>query len=378
MNLRRLKALSKKEFKHILRDIRMLSILLIFPVFLLIVFGYAVRFDVENINLAVKDNDKSQLSSDFIKSFIHSKYFSFTKLIEKDADVKIVLDEKQAQCVLIIPAGFARDFYSNKNVNVQFLLDGVDGNTATVIYGYAQTATASFNNALTEKNLLRAGIKQLKPLDVRPTLWFNPDLKTTRFLIPGLIGMILIISGVVSVSLSLVREKEKGTIEQINVSPISSLELLVGKSLPYFLLALFDAALILVAGYYIFDVAVKGSMILLIFSTVIFIACAIALGIFISVLSNSQQVAFTVATFTSLLPSVILSGFIFPIESMPLPIQIISNITPVKFYIVTLRAIMLRGAGLSAFWQQWVYMLLFTSTLLTLAAIRFTKQMKNN
>jgi ABC-2 type transport system permease protein len=356
----------------------MLAILLLFPVFLLVIFGYAVNFDVENIRLAVKDNDNSELSEEFVRSFIHSGYFIPVKHVSKDQDIKKILDEKLAQCVMVLPENFSKDFYANRNTTVQFLIDGVDGNTATVIQSYAQTATANFNTILNQRNLLRAGVKPMQLLDIRPMIWYNPELKTTRYLIPGLIGMILIISAVISVSLSFVREKERGTIEQVNVSPITVLELLIGKAFPYLLLALFDAAIILTAGYFIFGVVVKGSLLLLFCSTIVFLSAAISLGVLISVISDSQQVAFMIATMMSLLPSVILSGFIFPIESMPPIIQIISNITPVKFYIITLRAIILRGVGLSAFWEQWVYLILFTVTFLTLAAVGFLKQLKNN
>lgn len=378
MSFRRILALCKKEFKHLLRDVRMLSILLFFPVFLLVIFGYAVNYDVENIKLAIKDNDNSELSTEFIRSFIHSGYFIPVKHLAKDFQIKVVLDEKDAQCVMVVPENFSKDFYANRNTAVQILIDGVDGNTATVIQSYAQTATANFNATLNQNNLLHAGVKPMQLLDIRPMIWYNPELKTTRFLIPGLIGMILIITAVISVSLSFVREKERGTIEQINVSPINVFELLIGKAFPYLLLSLFDAGIILVAGYFVFGVVVKGSLLLLLLSTLVFLAAAISLGVFISVLSDSQQVAFMIATMVSLLPSMILSGFIFPIESMPTIIQVITNITPVKFYIVTLRAIILRGVGLSSFWTQWIYLTLFTVLFLLLSAVRFLKQAKNN
>ncbi|MCB0742282.1 MAG: ABC transporter permease, partial [Ignavibacteriae bacterium] len=202
----------------------------------------------------------------------------------------------------------------------------------------------------------------------------NKDLKTTRFLLPGLIAMILVITAVISVSLTLVREKERGTIEQINVSPIKTIELLLGKTFPYILLALLNAIFILIVGYFLFDVEVKGSYLLLTITTLIFLFTSTSIGIFISTISDSQQIAFTLATFASLLPSVILSGFIFPIESMPTLIQLLTNITPAKFFIKILRAIILRGVGLNAIWDQIIYLFVFAFLMLFLANIIFTKK----
>jgi len=222
--------------------------------------------------------------------------------------------------------------------------------------------------------MAKLGVNYKSPIELEPIFWFNPELETTKFLIPGLIAMILIITAVISVSLSLVKEKEQGTIEQINVSSINSTELLVGKSLPYIVLSILDAILILVVGYILFDVVVKGSFILLFFTMFIYIIASTAMGILISVISNTQQIAFTLATFATLLPSVILSGFIFPIESMPTIIQWITNITPAKFFIIPLRAIIIRGVGLEAFWEQLIYLSLFTVFFLVLAIFASKKQ----
>jgi ABC-2 type transport system permease protein len=221
---------------------------------------------------------------------------------------------------------------------------------------------------------MKSGQKNYVPIDLETRFWYNPDLQTTRFLIPGLIAMILLITAAISVSLSLVREKERGTIEQINVSPINSFELIAGKILPYLLLSLFNAAMILIVGYFLFGVEIKGSIILLFLSTLLFLSASTGIGILVSVIADSQQVAFSVATFATLLPSVILSGFIFPIESMPLAVQILTNITPAKFFIEILRAIVIRGVGIASFWDQALYLLLFTSVIIFLADIINTRK----
>ena len=374
MNLKRTKAIAKKEFKHLFRDIRMLLILLLFPVFLLGVFGYAVNFDVHHIKIVVYDEENSEISREFVSSLTKSTYFDLVGYISNDSQIKEILEEKKAQCIVVIPKDFSRKFYSKQEAKIQFLIDGVDGNTANIIRFYSTAATQSLNAKLSADVLSRAGLKSFVPIDFRPVFWFNPDLKSTRFFIPGLIAMILIITAAVSVSLSLVREKERGTIEQINVSSIKSSELLIGKTLPYVLLALVNAAMILLAGYLLFDVVVKGSYLLLFISTLIFLIASTSIGILVSVVSESQQVAFSIATMITMLPSFILSGFVFPIESMPVIIQVITNITPAKFFINVLRAIVLRGAGVFAIWNQLLYLILYASILLSAAIIIYNKK----
>jgi len=378
MNLKRTKAIAKKEFKHLFRDIRMLLILLLFPVFLLGVFGYAVNFDVHHIKIVVYDEENSKVSREFISSLAKSTYFDLVGYISNDSQIKEILNEKKAQCVVVIPKDFSRKFYSKQEAKIQYLIDGVDGNSANIIQFYSMAATQALNAKLTTEVLSKAGVKSFVPIDFRPIFWFNPDLKSTRFFIPGLIAMILIITAAVSVSLSLVKEKERETIEQINVSSIKSSELLIGKTLPYVLLALVNAAMILIAGYILFDVVVKGSYLLLFLSTLIFLIASTSIGILVSVVSDSQQVAFSIATMVTMLPSFILSGFVFPIESMPVIIQVITNITPAKFFINVLRAIVLRGVGVFAIWDQLLYLILYASVLLSAAIIIYNKKETKN
>lgn len=362
-------AVAKKEIRQLKRDTRLLFVIFFFPVFLLVIFGYAVNFDVKHIQIAVYDQDKSSLSRDFIQSFTKSEYFDLQYYLESELHINTFLDEKIVQCVVVIPNDFSKNLNSRKDADIQFLIDGVDGNTATIIQNYVTGASIRFGQKINAEMLARTGRKNFQPVSLESRFWFNPDLETTKFLIPGLIAMLLIVIAVVTVSLSLVREKEKGTMEQLNVSSLSTIELLLGKNFPYIILSLINAAFILIAGYFLFGVEVKGSILLLFITTLIFLLASTSLGIFVSVISDSQQVAFTIATFLSLLPSVILSGFIFPIDSMPAAVQIITNITPAKFFIVILRAIMLRGVGLEAFWQQVIYLLIFALVMMILSTI---------
>lgn len=359
--IRRILSVIKKEFLQLKRDTRFLFVLFFFPVLLLVIFGYAINFDVKHIKVAIYDQEKSDLSRDFIRSITNSEYFDFTYNVNSEQEINRLLDEKVVQFVIVIPSDFSSKFDANEEVKIQYIIDGVNSNTGTIIKNYITAATASFNGKLQGEVFSKRAIKKYEPINLESQFWFNPDLQTTKFLVPGLIAMILIVTAVISVSLSLVKEKEKGTTEQINVSSLSSFELLTGKVFPFILIALANAAIILIASYFLFDVTLKGSFILLFITTLIFLAAATSLGIFISVISESQQVAFSIATFATLLPAIILSGFIFPIDGMPFLVQIITNITPAKFYNVILRAIILRGVGLPAFWQQIIYLLLFTS-----------------
>lgn len=372
----RIFAIAKKEMRQLKRDTRMLFIVFFFPVVLLAIFGYAINFDVHHIKIAVYDQDRSEYTRDYISGLISSEYFDLVTYIDNDDQIKKMLDEKIVQAVVVFPKDMSRRLLSKQEVKIQFLVDGVDGTSANVIQNYVNAATYSYSIQLTKEYLAVTGKNLYVPIDLQPRFWFNPDLQSTRFLIPGLMGMILIITAVISISLSIVREKERGTIEQINVSPLSSIEFILGKTIPYILISLINATIVLLAGYILFDIVIKGNMLLLLLGTFAFLFAALSLGVFISTIADSQQVAFQAANVTSLLPSLILSGFIFPIESMPIAIQILTNITPAKFYIVILRAILLRGAGISAFWDQLIYLGIFGLVFIALATL-VDKKSKN-
>lgn len=366
---KRIKAISKKEVRQLMRDTRMLYVLFVFPFVLLVLFGYAINFDVRHIKLGVYDQDNTAETRDFINRLTSSNYFDLVNNLNSESQIRKVLDKGKVQVVVVFPRDFSKNIYSGREVNLQILVEGVDANTASVITNYMRAASATFSEKLTNEQLKMTGRRATIPIDLRPRFLYNPDLNSTRYLIPGLISMILIMTAVISIAMSIVREKERGTMEQINVSPLSSMELLIGKTIPYTLIALVIASLILFAGYLMFDVTIKGNVLLLFISTFIFLFASLNLGILVSTISDSQQVAFQISSLISLLPSFLLSGFVFPIESMPPVIQVITNITPVKFYIVVLRDILLKGTGLETFWQQLIYLMLFSVIFLGLAAI---------
>jgi ABC-2 type transport system permease protein len=365
----RILAIAKKEMRQLKRDTRMLYVLFVFPFVLLIVFGYAINFDVHHIKMAVYDLDKSVNTREFIRRLTSSNYFDLVESINSENQIREVLDDGKTQLVLVFPQNFSQNLFSEKEAKIQILIEGIDANTASVISNYMNAATATYNYKISKETLAIRGKQQYVPINLEPRFWFNPDLNSTLYLIPGLISMILIMTAVISIALSIVREKERGTIEQINVSPLSSFELLLGKTIPYSLVALLIASIILFAGHILFGVSIKGSYLLLFISTLIFLFACLNLGILISSISDSQQVAFQISALVSLLPSFLLSGFVFPIESMPPVIQVLTNITPVKFYIIILRDILLKGVGIEAFWPQLIYLLIFTGFFLGLSTL---------
>jgi len=373
--LYRVYAIIKKEFRQIRRDARTLYLIFFFPVFLLMLFGFALTLDVKNIKIAIRNSDNSPESREFVEMLQSSSYFKVVGYIYNERDINKYLDEKLAQCVVVFPESFSEDIGSGKTAKIQFLIDGVDGNTATVIMNYMRSAALFYTQKISQQYLARNGLKAFMPIDPQPVFWYNPDLNTTKFLIPGLFSMILILTAVILTCLSIVREKELGSMEQLKVSPLGSLELIIGKTIPYTIVALFVAVFTLFISNLAFGIVVKGSYILLFISTLIFLIAALSIGIFVSTIADSQQVAFQIATVATMLPTFILSGFIFPIESMPVPIQILTNITPAKFYIIILRSIMLKGVGIEAFWPQIISLVIFASVYLGIATIR-TKRAK--
>lgn len=367
--LTRIYAVALKELRQLLRDTRMLFVLFVFPILLLILFGYAISFDVHHAKLAVFDKDKSEASKNFVKILTSSEYFDLVTIIRNESEIKEDLDRQVVQAVMVVPENFSKDFYSNREVKLQMLIDGVNGNTAAILQNYINTEVISYSQKLAKEVTDVSAKKSYIPITVEALFWYNPTLNSTFMLIPGLIAMILVLTAVISISLSIVREKEKGTVEQILVSPVSSSELLIGKVIPYIFISLFIGALILIMSYFLFGLVVKGSLFDLFLTSTLFVFASLALGIFVSSIAKSQQVAFQMATLISMLPATLLSGFIFPIESMPPVVQVITNITPAKFYLTILKDIILKGTSFNIFWPEVIYLNLFAFFFLSLAIL---------
>ena len=374
MTLRSLKPIVVKEFRQIRRDPTSLGMLLGLPAALIVLVGYALNFDVKHIPLIIYDRDKTEDSRAYIDKFQHTEFFDLKYDVGGYREIEDLFLNGRAKVAVVLPIGFGRDLLAGRDVHVQIIVDGSDANTASQAVEYAAGITVGYSGNLVAEELRRMGREQYVPVDFRPRIWYNPDLVSAQFLVPGLIGFILVLTAVVSTSLTVVREKERGTMEQIMVSPLKPIQVILGKTIPYMIISLVGATAILILGYILFDIQVKGSLLLLYAGIFTIILGALGQGLLISTITDSQQVAFMISVFSSLLPSFLLSGFVFPISNMPIALQVLSNIAVNKFFLVVVRAVMLKGAGLSAVWQQFVYMFIFSFITLGISVKRMQKR----
>jgi drug efflux transport system permease protein len=372
VSLRKIKAVARKELRQASRDPLTLTMLLGVPTMMLLLYGYAINFDVKHVALAVQDLDKSARSRDLVASFVNSTYFDQVADLAAGADLQRLTERRRAQAVLVVPAGYARDLAGGGTASVQLLLDGADANTATTVLGYASSLVAATNAALLEE--AAPGRVRLGGISNEPRVWYNPELKSTQFLVPGLIGFILMLTGVLSTALAVVREKERGTMEQLRVTSLHPAELVVGKTLPYLGISLAATAIILVAARVLFDVVVRGPYLDLFVATLIYLIGALGLGLLVSSMSESQAMAFQIGMVVSLLPAIFLSGFIFPIRSMPVAVQVITYAVPARYFNVVLRGVILKGAGLSSYLRDMGFLTLYAVVVLGIAYARLTRK----
>jgi len=370
----RIRPIVIKEFRQISRDRRTLGVLLVIPAFMLVMFGYALNFDVRRVPLAVCDQDRSRASREFAESFLHSEYFDLKHRLSDAREIDGLMGGERVRVALVIPPDFSERLLGGREATVQVLVDGANASAAATAVGYVGAMAQDHSSKIAIRASARTGRPGVPlPIDYRPRVWYNPELKSAKFLVPGLIGFILMITAVISTALSVVREKEQGTIEQIVVSPIRPVELILGKTIPYILISLAATAIILLVSYLLFDVAVRGSYLLLFGVTLLFLAGALGLGLLISTVADSQQVAFQMALLVTMLPTFLLSGFVFPIRNMPLPVQAITHIVPARYFLVALRGIVLKGVGLSALYDQALFLLAFAALTLGVSSARLRK-----
>lgn len=353
-------ALVKKEFHQLFRDRRMLFVLFFFPIFLLIVFGYAINLDVQQIKLVVLDYDRSRFTRQFIQSITATEYFDFVKFLDSEKSIQKCIEDGTAQVVMVIPPDFSKKIIRGEEAKLQFLIDGVNGNTASIIFNYLQVLSSNpsiFNNIVSKSFSIK--YNELIPFEIEPRFWFNPNLKSSLFLLPGLIGIIIILSSSISVALSIVKEKETNSIEQIYVSPISTLQFIIGKIIPFALTSFINSFLVLFLGSILFEVPIRGNFFEITFAIILYIYAALSMGIFVSSIAETQIFAFLFVVVLSVLPSMLLSGFIFPIESMPVLIQLLTNITPAKYFLEVIRGILLRGISFNYYWVNLLFLLIY-------------------
>jgi ABC-2 type transport system permease protein len=333
-----------------------------------------LNFDVKHIPLAIVDQSRTSQSREFLKTFRQTEYFDYKYDVAGYREIERLFDVGRAKVAVVIPTSFADDLLAGRNTRVQILVDGSDANSAGQAIGYAVRMANDYSRRLLTDAFFRKGSEQYVPIDFRPRVWYNPDLVSSRFLIPGLIGFILVLTAVISTSLTVVREKERGTMEQIMVSPLRPVELILGKTVPYMAISLVAATVILILGYALFGIEIRGSIALLYAAIFVLIVGALGQGLLISTITDSQQVAFMISVFSSLLPSFLLSGFMFPISSMPVFLQVLSNVAIAKFFLVTCRGIILKGVGFAELWEQFLYMLVFALVMLGVSSRRMQKR----
>jgi drug efflux transport system permease protein len=365
--MKRAWAVSLKELRQIVRDRRTLVILLFIPAFFLFLYGYALNFDIRHVKLAVQDRDGSVESRELLARFTSSTYFDIAAVVRSDAELDAVMDRGVARAALVIPEGFARRLQRGETAEVQVILDGDNANTATTVLGYATAVLREASAAL-------GGPVQPAIVGVESRVWYNPELRSTLFLVPGLISYISMITAVVSTALSIVREKESGTMEQIRMAPISTVAYVVGKTVPYLLLSQLTGIAVILASMVLFDLPMRGSWIDLSLVLALFLVGALGTGVLISTVADTQQVAYQSAMLVAFLPSFILSGFIFPISSMPTALQYITLVVPARHFLTALRAVVLKGLDLPMLWQPLLAMAVYAVVVLGLSAVRLARR----
>jgi ABC-2 type transport system permease protein len=375
MKLQRIRAVANKEFLHVVRDPRSLIMGLALPMLLLFMFGYALTLDVDNVPLAVWDQDSSPASRELVSRFSGSRYFSLVSQTERYADLERAIDTRRAMIALVIPTGFANRLAAGETVPVQAIIDGSDSNTATIALGYAGSIVGGFSRTLAVQQLLRQGTDPPRPpIDLVPRVWYNPDLESRIAIIPGLIAVIMMVIAALLTSLTVAREWETGTMEQLIATPLTGVELIVGKLVPYFCIGLFDMALAMLVGRFVFHVPMRGDRPLLLALAILFLLVALSLGMLISIVGKNQFVASQFALMATLLPAFLLSGFVFRIANMPPLLQAFTHVIPARYFVTILRGIYLKGVGLRVLAGEVAFLGLFGLLVFLVAVKKFQKR----
>jgi ABC-2 type transport system permease protein len=368
----------KKEFLQFKRDPKMFGIILIAPIIQLIFLGYAANFDVDIIHTSIYNMDKSEESRTLLSAFESSGYFSFDNYVDNYEDLQSDLESGKTILGIVIPIDYAEKLNKKQNVKVQAIFDGSDGNTASVAAGYVNSLLIDYSQKVTLKVQKKSGRKiiTVNPLEAETRVWYNPELKTRNFMVPGIVGLLLMMVTLILTSLAVVKEKEIGTLEQLIVTPIKPYQLIIGKLVPFAILGIVSIVVVLVAMTVIFNIQVRGSYIYLFVSSFIYILSTLGLGLFVSTISKTQQQAMMLAIFVVMLPMVYLSGFVFPIENMPKIIQIVTYLIPLKYFMVIIRGIILKGIGFSELWQDGLILLFMGIVILYISSLRFNKRLE--
>lgn len=377
MKIRRMWAVARKEFLHIFRDPRSLILALAIPAFLIFLFGHALTLDVDEVPTIVVDQSRTPQSRELISRLEGSHYFAIVGQADNADEIGDALDHRQALLAVVIPSDFARRLETSRGATVQAVVDGSDPNTATLALGYMRIVALAHGQELLVTRMRRAGLHAPAGLvDLRPAAWFNPELESKNFIIPGLIAVIMMVIAALLTSLTVSREWERGTMEQLISTPVKGPELILGKLTPYFAVGMADVLLAVAMGEYLFDVPLRGHAALIFLISAIFLVGALSMGILVSVLTRNQLLSNQVAMLVTFLPAFLLSGFVFPISNMPLVIQIVTYAVPARYFIGVLRDIYLKGLGIVPLFFEMGLLSVFGAAMVLLATRGFKKKLE--
>jgi ABC-2 type transport system permease protein len=372
----RILAMGRKETLHIVRDPRSMVMAVVIPMILLVLFGYALTLDVDNVPMIIWDQSRTQTSRDFISRFLGSRYFTLVGYTDNYDDIVRAVDSGKALVGLVVPYDFARRVEAGESVSAQLIVDASNSNTATLAMGYADAITRGYSEAVVLREIERAGLNPPNPpLDVRPRVWFNSQMESKNYIVPGLIAVIMMVIAAQLTSMTVAKEWEQGTMEQLISTPVKGHELILGKLLPYFVLGMFDMLLAVLMGEFVFHVPLRGDLVLLFGVSAFFLAGVLAMGILISIVTRNQLLSNQLAMVLTYLPAFLLSGFMYPIANMPYALQLVSYLVPARYFVAILKGIYLKGNGLGILWAEVGLMVVFGLAMVVLANVIFKKKL---
>lgn len=367
-----------KEFLQLKRDPRLFGIIFVAPIIQLILLGYAATLDLNTIHTAILDQDKTETSRDFIAKFERSGYFDIDYNISTYEEATGLINRTNVLVTIVIPKDFEKKINRNEATPLQAIFDGSDGNKTSIASGYVQGIVFSYSKNILLNNLEKSGTKTIMPgsLTAETRMWYNPDLKTRNYMVPSIMGLILMVITIILMSMAVVKEREIGTLEQLIVTPIKPMQLIIGKLIPFIILGFVDVLLVTGVMVFWFDIGIRGSFLFLLLSSFLFVLSTLGIGLFISTISKTQQQAMMVAQFAVMMPMIYLSGFTFPIENMPKIIQYVTYLIPLRYFITILRDVILKGTSAFELWPEAGMLLLMGLIILIASAMRFSKRLE--
>ena len=374
MNFQRVFAIIRKEFVHIIRDPRSLAMAIAMPVLLIFLFGSSLSLDVDKVPLVIWDQNRTSDSREYISRFTGSRYFLLSGYVNSYEEIEQSIDKREAMLAMIIPTDFSRKLETGRKADAQLIVDGSDSNTATIAIGYAKTVTDSYTSSLMLKTAQRQGERKVGiPLEAKPRIWFNQNMQAKNYIIPGLIAVIMMVIAALLTSLTVAREWENGTMEQLLTTPLQPRELILGKLVPYFAIGMFDVLLAVLIGEFLFQVPLRGNGALVFCMAALFLPGALTMGMLAGIITRSQLVASQLAMVLTFLPSFLLSGFMYSIANMPPFLQGLTYVVPARFFVAILKRIYLKGAGLEMFIMEAAGLVIFAVVLIVVANIKLKK-----